>query len=265
MNPPTQYQDLNSVLAALVSSIQIILGSNFMGAYLHGSFALGGFDQDSDCDFMIVIQQELTIEQVEALQEMHGKIFDSGYPWPQHLEGSYITKEMLKDYRKSGISIWYLDNGHRSLVLAGHDNTLVVRCQLREYGVRLAGPDIETLIDPVPVDELRKSIYNNMAGWSKEILANPELINNRFYQAFAVFHYCRTLHDLTEGRVGSKRAGAEWAKENLDPKWRDLIDQAWDKRSNPEVSVQTPADPEELMRTLEFVSTVMEKARQIAI
>ena len=38
-----------------------------------------------------------------------------------------------------------------------------------EHGVVLAGPDPSTLVDPVPIDQLRR-----------EILAQPEHYDNRF-------------------------------------------------------------------------------------
>jgi len=64
--------------------------------------------------------------------------------------------------------------------------------------------------------------------------------------------------------VGSKRAGAEWAKATLDAKWRDLIDRAWDGRPTPELSSRQPADPQALAQTLEFLAVVMEAGRQMA-
>ena len=61
------------------------------------------------------------------------------------------------------------------------------------------------------------------------------------------------VHDLSRGFPGSKLAGAEWAKANLDPAWIGLIDRAWDGRPNPAVSVRQLADPEDFKATLEFI------------
>ena len=72
------------------------------------------------------------------------------------------------------------------------------------------------------------------------------------------------LHDLYYGRPGSKRAGAEWAKENLDPSWSGLIDHAWDGRPNPAVSVRQTADPAELERTLEYIQYIIEESARYA-
>ncbi len=259
---PTPYPELNAVLQELVGSIRSVLRSTFLGAYLQGSFAVGDFDQHSDVDLTFVIEQELSDQQVSALQAMHARIYDLESAWAQHLEGSYFPRDVLRSLDRRGEQLWYLDNGSRELVRSDHCNTVVVRWVVREKGVTLAGPDPRTLVAPVPVKALRQDILSTLRGWGQEILDNPESINNRFYQTFAVLSYCRMLHDLRNGTVGSKRAGAEWAKVNLDPSWADLIDRAWDGRPVPEVSIRQPADPQDLQRTLDFIRTVIEASYQ---
>lgn len=261
---PTPYPELNAVLRELLESAQAVLGESFVGAYLQGSFAVGKFDRHSDVDFIVVVDDELSDDQVLALQIMHEQVYSLDSGWAQHLDGSYFPKEVLRDYTRGGKPLWYLDNGHQSLIQAEHDNTIVVRWVVREHGVALAGPDPATLVDPIPVEALRQEILEGMQGWGKQILANPEIINNRFYQTFAVLHYCRMLHDLHTGFPGSKRAGTEWAKTNLDPAWAGLIDRAWDGRPIPELSSRQPADPEDLKSTVEFVRYIIEAARQYA-
>src|SRR5258708_27697515 len=143
---PTPYPELNAVLHDLVDSVQAILGNNFLGAYLQGSFAVGEFDQHSDCDFIVVINEELSEDQIQALQPMHKHIYHLKHSWAQHLEGSYFPKDSLRDHTQRGKPLWYLDHGSQSLIQHEHDNTIVVRCVVREHGVTLAGPDPETLV-----------------------------------------------------------------------------------------------------------------------
>jgi thiamine biosynthesis protein ThiC len=92
-----------------------------------------------------------------------------------------------------------------------------------------------------------------MKEWARDILNDPAPYRNRFYQGFIVLSYARMLHDLTTGRPGSKRAGAEWAKARFDADWHDLIDRAWETRPDPATSVRQPADPASFERTLEFI------------
>jgi predicted nucleotidyltransferase len=261
---PTPYPELNAVLDELVTSARRILKDNFVAAALQGSFAVGDFDRHSDVDWVVVIERELLDAERSALQTMHERIYDLGSEWAKHLEGSYIPRSVLRDYTRSGAKVWYLDHGSRELERSDHDNTIVVRWSLREKGVALAGPLPAELIDPIPVEALRREILAVINDWGAEILADPERINNRFYQTFAVLSYCRMLHDLRRGEVGSKRAGAEWAKTNLDPSWSDLIDRAWEGRPNPALSVRQPADPVDLNRTLVFVKEVIEMGNEFA-
>ena len=133
----------------------------------------------------------------------------------------------------------------------------MVRAVIREHGVPLAGPEPAIWVDPVPAAVLRQEIRQAMGSWWQEIQADPRCINSHFYQAFAVLNYCRMLHDLVMGRVGSKRAGAEWAKANLDPAWAGLIDRAWSGRPKPEITSRTAADPDELRQTVAFVGYIV--------
>jgi hypothetical protein len=258
---PTPYPELNELLRELISSLWGILSSQFIGAYLQGSFAVGDSDHHSDVDFAIVITGELSEEKVDKLQAMHGRLYDLDTHWAQHLEGSYFPQDVLGDLSQRGGELWYLDNGSRSLIQSDHCNTLVVRWVLRERGITLAGPPANTLIDPVNVHALRGEIADVINEWGQDILDDPQRYNNRFYQGFIVLSYCRMLHSLQTGTVESKVAGAEWAKRNLNPSWSGLIDGAWAGRPNPAISVRQPADPEDYAKTLKFVQYCIDESK----
>lgn len=254
---PTPYPELNDVLGQLVEGMKAVLREQLVGAYLQGSFATGGFDRHSDVDFVVALQDELSDEDLRALQDMHGRVYELECPWAQHLEGSYFPRDVLLRHELSGSPLWYLDHGARTLEFSSHCNTVVVRWVLREKGVILVGPDPAELVNPVPTGVLRADIWATMRDWGNEILSEPERFRNRFYQTFIVLSYCRMLHDLHVGRAESKRTGAEWAREVLDASWRDLIDRTWEGRPDPARSVREPADAGDFARTLEFVRYTM--------
>ena len=258
---PTPYSELNQVLAELVSRMQHILGDDFVDAYLQGSFAVGDFDQHSDVDFIVAIEDDLTPRQVDALQVMHDRIYQLQSQWAQHLEGSYFPREILRHHSKRDTELWYLDHGARSLIRSDHCNTLLVRWVVREKGVSLAGPPPQTLVPPISRRLLREEIFETLVNWGQKILDDPAPFNNRFYQGYIVLNYCRMLHDLHRGYPGSKREGAEWAKSVLDPSWSDLIDGAWDSRPDPAQKVRQPPDPKDFERTLKFVEFIMNESR----
>jgi hypothetical protein len=254
---PTPYPELNGVLLELVQSMGAILDGDMIAVALQGSFAVGGFDMHSDVDFIVAIREELSDDQVATLQIMHGCIYDLDCEWAKHLEGSYFPEALLRDYSQRGRDLWYLDHGSRSLERSDHCNSVVVRWTLRDHGVPLYGPHPATLIDPIPVEVLRQDILAVMHGWGQEILNEPERYRNRFYQGFVVLNYCRMLHDYLTGDTSSKRASAEWAKANLDPAWRGLIDRTWACRPDPAVSVRQRPDPDDFTSTLDFVRYVI--------
>ena len=216
MHPrPTPYADLNDVLRELVARAQDVLGANLIGAYLQGSFAVGDFDTYSDVDFLIVVEEDITDAQLPALRALHGDVFALPSSWAQHLEGSYIPKAALRRLPPPGREFPYLDNGSRELVRSDHDDSAVVYWILRERGIALIGPEPRDLVMPVSADALRQEILQTMNTWREQWLANPSLLNNRFYQPFAVLSYCRMLHTLETGTVQSKPAGAAWARRDL--------------------------------------------------
>ena len=260
---PTPYPDLNAVLRELVENMQVVLGGTFVAAYLQGSFAAGDFDRHSDVDWLAVVEDELSDDHVAALQTMHERIYGLGCAWAQHLEGSYFPKEILRHLSQRGQQLWYLDNGARSLVRSEHCNTAVVRWTVREHGIALAGPEPAALLDPIPNELLRQEIRETIHDWGQQILADPGHYANHFYQTFIVLSYCRMLHSLHTGRIGSKRAGAEWAKAHLDPSWAGLIDRTWTGRPVPEASVRRPADPADFQSTLAFIRHITDLSREV--
>jgi hypothetical protein len=257
---PTPYAELNGILGDLAVGIQTVLGNNFVGFYLQGSFAIGDYDVHSDCDFIVVINHELSLSEVDALQNVHAAIFDRNLYWAKHLEGSYFPKDVLRDTAYAGGKLWYLDHGSRSLIQDAHCNTVLVRWVVRGYGIPLIGLPPQTLVDAIPASALRKQILTVMNDWGRELMANPEPYNNVFYQAFIVHNYSRMLHDLVRSYPGSKRAGTDWVKANLDPAWHGLIDRSWAGRGDAFINVRTPANPADFAATLRFVEYIIQQA-----
>jgi predicted nucleotidyltransferase len=63
------YPELTSVLQRFVVGVQDALGNNFLGAYLVGSLAMGDFDLDSDVDFLILTNWELSDAEVRSYKQ----------------------------------------------------------------------------------------------------------------------------------------------------------------------------------------------------
>lgn len=279
---PTPFADLNAVLGHLVESVRAVLGDTFIGAYLHGTFAVGDADQHSDCDFVVVTRRDLEPKEIAALQSLHAAIHDLPYePWRHRLEGSYAPAAIIRrltaeprdppgewrgpDWTDPGLSgspprvypFVYLDHAAKVLVRSEHDNTQVVRWSLREKGVVLAGPDPRELIDPVTPEMLRAEVRGTM---DLALAVDLEPMAMKAWQAFWVGLYCRMLHTLVTGSVWSKKASATWATAHLDPAWGPLIARAQAIKEGDRADAMSPADPDEVAATRAFARHVVERA-----
>jgi hypothetical protein len=255
------YPEMASVLQRFVAGVQNALGSNFLGAYLVGSLATGDFDLDSDVDFLILTNAELSDAEVRALQTTHVDIHALGCYPAEHLEGSYISTDLLNRSDLVGVEpLWFVDNGGTSLERSIHDNRWHVRWVLRERGITLIGPDPKTLLHPVPTGALRSEAVAAIQELKSRFVAEIDRplgwFNTRFGQSFAVLTCCRMLYTYTSGTVKSKLSGVKWAEQSLDPAWCDLIRKAWTERMGVRFGdkVRQPAETRLLHETAKFIA-----------
>jgi hypothetical protein len=227
---PTAFPELNELLRELVERARSILDGNFVGAYLTGSFALGAADLQSDCDFLIVTENRVTEKQERALRELHDKIPTRAGHWTHHLEGSYAPKGELETLAAIGREWLYIDHGWRDMQWSSHCNTEDVRWTLRERGITLTGPDPREFVSQVPPEMLRTKMRQLIENFLPELFSWTSF-DLAWTQRYAVTNICRMLYTLESGEVTSKRAGLEWAQDNLPPRWHPLLQQVLEDRT----------------------------------
>ena len=270
--PNHPYPELREVLSTLVTEVRAALAENLVGIYLVGSIASGDFDLDSDVDFLVVINTELTEANMKRLQDIQMKIHDIDCYPAKHLEGSYISISDLNDWSTvGGKKLYYFDNGSTTYEQSTHDNQWHVRWILRERGITLIGPKPETILKSIPLNEMYNEIKTTMLQvlnfFQDEINRPRSFWNSRFGQSFAVLTYCRMLHTLDTGTVQSKKAGVKWAKQFVDPKWVKIIDQAWNEREGVRFGVKIGQRAELLLlyETLEFIKYAVTQIDSIEV
>jgi len=261
---PTSDPEVNSLLLDILSSAKSILGNLFVGMYLSGSLAFGGFDDDSDIDFIIIITEKVSDAQLSALQAMHSRIHDIVSKWATCLEGYYIRQDELQHYEPDAAWHLYLDNGSRELVVVrdNEKNWVFERFVLQEYGITVEGPKPQSLFIPISSDDLRQTLLAELRSWAENILDNPEWLSNRWFQSFVVLTLCRMLYTFQYGTVVSKLAAVEWAKKILDARWNRLIERAWSERHNPPLKARMQAEQEDAEATPGFIRYALELSQQ---
>jgi hypothetical protein len=255
------YPEMASVLQRFVAGVENALGSNFLGAYLVGSLATGDFDLDSDVDFLVLTNAELSDAEVRSLQKTHIDIRVLGCDPAEHLEGSYICKDLLNRADLVGVApLWFVDNGSTSLERSLHDNRWHVRWILRERGITIVGPDPKTLLHLVPTETLRSEAVDAIRELKSRFVAEVDRplgwFNTRFGQSFAVLTCCRMLYTCKSGTVQSKLSVVKWAEQSLDPAWCGLIRNAWAERMGVRLGdkVRQPAQTSLLHETAKFIA-----------
>lgn len=252
----TPYPEVNAVLGPLLDEVRTTLQDQFIGMYLFGSLTNGGFDRASDVDVLIVTHDELPIETFSALQAMHARIAALDSWCATQLEVSYIPREALRRYDPAHNLHPHLDRdpGEKLRLMMHGSDWIVQRSVLRERGITLAGPPPDTLIDPISAHGLREAMLPVLYDWLAMLIDNPAEIKSSGYQSYTVLTVCRVLYTLRSGKVLSKKAAADWAKETLDPRWARLIERAWHTRQSPDGA----PNPGEVRQTLDFIRYALE-------
>ncbi|HUE98740.1 MAG TPA: aminoglycoside adenylyltransferase domain-containing protein [Anaerolineales bacterium] len=255
----TPYPEVNKILDLLYTNVQELLKDQLVGMYLHGSLANGGFDEHSDIDIILVTKEDVSTEMFSALHEMHSEMTKMDSPWSIQLEVSYIPQNALRRFDRANMVYPHLDRGSGEVLhrMAHESDWIIQRHILREHGVVITGPHPQALIDPVSPNDLRIAVAEGLPLWLHPILNTPSEINKRGYQSFFILSLCRMLYTLKHGEILSKAAAAGWALENLDSKWKTLIERALIGRQNPNQNAQ----PEDINGTLDMMRYTLQQIK----
>lgn len=251
---PTPFFDVNILLDKLLLGIRTILGENFVGLYLYGSLASGNFDLErSDVDFVVITAREISDEAVLALEQMHNELAKSGLKLAVKLEGSYIPRADIRRHNPSEAQYPTINEGQFYLGRLGTD-WVIQRHILREHTFIVAGIPPQTLIDPVPPEDLRQALFDLLNEWWLPMLENPTRLQSGEYQAYAILTMCRMLYTLQNGTIASKPISARWTQENLGERWTTLIEQALNWQHGEQFN--------KLNETLDFIRFTLKRSEQ---
>ena len=148
----------------------------------------------------------------QALERLHGRLVRSGLEWADRLEGPFISLRALRRYDpKSARHPSFRTGGTFGVDGYGID-WVIQSYTLREQGIVLAGPAIETLIDPILPVDLRRASAGVLREWWSPMLEDTTRLQSAEYQAYAVLTMCRIAYTLHVGRVAPKPVAARWVQ-----------------------------------------------------
>ncbi len=257
----TGFAELDDVLDRLVAGATAVLGSNLVGVYLVGSFAVGDADEHSDCDVLAPTVRPLTGDEEAGLRRLHAALPAAEGHWNREVEGSYPPVDELRSVDGLGRPWLYVDRGARSMEWSTHCNSLEHRWTLRHRGVALSGPPSVTVVDDLPAgalsEDMRRQIPDLLAGLRTWI----DIERVAWGQRYAVSTLCRMLYSVATDGVASKRASLVWGLQNLAPEWQPLIEAALAGRArgwDPE-DVPDPGSVEATVRFAEYARSLVDR------
>src|SRR5262249_37006925 len=132
---------------------------------------------------------------------------------------------------------------------------------LREYGVALAGPDPWTLVAPVAVGDLRRTVAASTPEWLEALLADPDRLRHHASRTYLVLTPCRILYTLANDAVASKQVAGRWAQAGLDERWTWLIGRALTWRKDLPATPGPATTEGDVAATLELVQYVLARCQ----
>lgn len=88
---PTQFNDINNLLADWAKGVKKISDQNLIGLYLSGSLAYGDFlPKRSDIDLQAVLKRPLNAKELGSLNQLHEDLNERHPAWKNRMECSYV-------------------------------------------------------------------------------------------------------------------------------------------------------------------------------
>jgi Domain of unknown function (DUF4111) len=190
------------------------LGSNLIGAYLHGSIAFPEFEpRGGDIDFYVVVNRPLNGSEVTRIDRLH-RFLATEFEFGSKLDGFYISNATARR-QDSPKRLVYATHGR--IHHGGLDDAWALHREHFAHSVyiRLYGPSAARIFPRAGWPQIRSALYRQLVYVRKIIDTDPW---------WSVLNLCRLVYDFKTGRVVvSKLGAARWASKVLPSRWRPVI------------------------------------------
>ncbi|RID82282.1 DUF4111 domain-containing protein [Mesobacillus zeae] len=202
----------------LLDGTKEMISEKFIGFYIHGSLAMGGFNpKSSDIDVLVVTNSLLAINiKVELAQFF---LINSNNPFP--VEISFMNGEQLEDWKhpslfdfhysenwreryekdlSNGTSLYINDKQIQDADLAAHITIT------KHRGICLEGSPINNVFPSIPRSDYITSIMCDFEDCLEDIERNP---------IYCTLNLIRVYWYLKEGIISSKQEAGNWGLSSL--------------------------------------------------
>jgi Domain of unknown function (DUF4111) len=211
------------ILSELLDQVQVVLEKEFVGFYLHDSLALGDFDMaSSDIDFAIVTENLLEPETISKLEAMHENLLGTFPKTAAMLEGAYIPSSIFRRHDIHAPAIPHV-YGNSFYLAQLEPHWVLNRAILREFAMTLAGPNLDSLIDPISLKDRQDAVRDFLLEWWQPMLTYSTRLENAEYRVYALQTMARALCTFETGELHSKPGAICWALEHLPADWHETI------------------------------------------
>jgi streptomycin 3"-adenylyltransferase len=222
--PPAE---IASQINRAVEVLQRHLHHGLRAILLFGSAVDGGLRPKSDIDLLVIVDKPLP----ESLR--HGLMQDllSVSAWPptdslRPLEVTVVALAAIVPWRYPAVRELQFGEWLREDVQAGrfepamedHDLAILLT-KARQHSIRLVGPAVIDLINPVPEADLTRALYDTTTQWNEDADWQGEECN-------VVLALARIWLTLATGDIAPKDVAAMWLLEHLPQPHRTVLETA---------------------------------------
>ncbi len=215
--------DAMDLARRVVSAARESFGEDLLGAYLHGSLALGGFTwEKSDVDLLFVAARVPEMPKRAAF--LRAVLALDGEAPPKGIELSAVTRAAAENPVFPPPYFLHYSPAHRETYRADLLGTLGTLCGedpdlsahfavTRARGVALFGPPPAEMFGEVSRADYLRSVWSDIQSAETDILRDP---------VYVILNLCRTAAYLEDGAIRSKAEGGAWGSARL-PTWGPLL------------------------------------------
>jgi predicted nucleotidyltransferase len=208
-----------------------ILGSHYVGFYLHGSLAIGGFNpKRSDIDVLVITKKGVTVQtkkqlaqlylsasskpfpiEVSLLREKHLRIWEHPSSYDFHFS-EFWRKRYERDL-KTNAGEYINAEVHKDPDLAAHITIT------KERGICIDGRQIKQTFPRVPREHYLSSILGDFKECVEGMARNP---------VYSILNTIRVYRYVKDGVISSKKEAGIWGLDSLPIELKVTIEKAID-------------------------------------